>query len=102
MLADKLAKEQVDALDKTLGKISSLHTLQVRDLRQGQAEVHGDALFCMLNIFGETLSKVEIDTLANTVVEKQARMQVGSLKNKLAKTKRSALLDKLVARLLGV
>ena len=56
----------------------------------------------MLNIFGETLSEVQIDTLANTVVEKQARMQVGSLKNKLAKTKRSALLDKLVARLLGV
>ena len=46
--------------------------------------------------------EVEIDTLADTVVEKQARMQVGSLKNKLAKTKRSALLDKLVARLLGV
>ena len=68
MLADKLAKEQVDALDKTLGRISSLHTLQVRDLRQGQAEVHGDALFSMLNIFGETLSKVEIDTLAYSII----------------------------------
>ena len=36
------------------------------------------------------------------VVERQRRMQVGSLENTLAKTEKSALLDTLVARLLGV
>ena len=36
----------------------------------------------MLNIYGETLSEVEIDTLYETLVERQARIQVGSLENK--------------------
>ena len=41
----------------------------------------------MVNIFGDTLSEVEIDTLVDTLVEKQARMQVKSLKNTLTKKK---------------
>ena len=102
MLAYRLAEEQVDTLEKTRACITSLHTVRVRNARQGRAKVHGDALCCMLNIFGETLSEVEIDTLDETLVERQARMQVGSLENTLAKTEKSALLDKLVARLLGV
>ena len=35
----------------------------------------------MLNIYGETLSEVEIDTLDETLVERQARIQVGSLEH---------------------
>ena len=52
----------------------------------------------MLKILGETLSVVEIDTLVDTLVERQARMKVKSLKNILAKMERAALLDTLVAR----
>ena len=33
----------------------------------------------MLNILGHTLSEVEIDTLVDTLVERQARIQVKSL-----------------------
>ena len=34
----------------------------------------------MLNILGDTLSEVEIDMLVDTLVERQARMQIKSLK----------------------
>ena len=34
----------------------------------------------MLNILGGTLSEVEIDMLVDTLVERQARMQIKSLK----------------------
>ena len=53
----------------------------------------------MLNTIGETLSEVEIDRLDETLVTRQARKQVASLVNTLAKTEKSALLDTLVARL---
>ena len=68
MLAERLAEEQVDPLDETQAQIPSLHSVQVQDVRQGRAEVHGDALCCMLNTFGEKLSVVEIDKLAETLV----------------------------------
>ena len=45
---------------------------------------------CMLNIRGETLSEVEMCTLVDTLVERQAKMQVKSLKNPLAKSKKAA------------
>ena len=35
----------------------------------------------MLNILGDTLSEVEIDTLVDTLVERQARVVVKSLEN---------------------
>ena len=44
----------------------------------------------MLNIRGETLSEVEMYTLVDTLVERQAKMQVKSLKNPLAKSKKAA------------
>ena len=47
----------------------------------------------MVNIFGDTLSEVEIDTLVDTLVEKQARMQVKSLKNTLTKKKKQVPLN---------
>ena len=53
---------------------------------------------CMLNRRGDTLSEVEMYTL----VEREARMQVKSLKNTLAKKKKAALLDIMVARLSDV
>ena len=56
----------------------------------------------MVNIFGDTLSEVEIDTLVDTLVEKQARMQVKSLKNTLEKKAKQELLDTLAAWLSGV
>ena len=56
----------------------------------------------MLNIIDETLSEVEIDRLDETLVTRQARIQVGSLENTLAKKEKLALLDTLVARLLEV
>ena len=34
----------------------------------------------MLNILGDTLSEVKIDMLVDTLVERQARMQIKSLK----------------------
>ena len=34
----------------------------------------------MLNILSDTLSEVEIDMLVDTLVERQARMQIKSLK----------------------
>ena len=34
----------------------------------------------MLSILGDTLSEVEIDMLVDTLVERQARMQIKSLK----------------------
>ena len=51
----------------------------------------------MLNILGHTLSEVEIDTLVDTLVERQARMQVKSLKNTLEKKAKEVLLDTLAA-----
>ena len=47
----------------------------------------------MVNIFGDTLSEVEIDTLVDTLVEKQARMLVKSLKNTLTKKKKQVPLN---------
>ena len=54
-----------------------------------------DSGCCMLNV----LVEVEIDTLVHTLVERQAKMQVKSLKNTLSKRKKAELLDTLVARL---
>ena len=51
----------------------------------------------MLNILRHTLSEVEIDTLVDTLVERQARMQVKSLKNTLEKKAKEVLLDTLAA-----
>ena len=64
------------------GRITSLYTVRARDARRvtGRAEGHGDAGCCMLNILGDTLSEVEIDMLVDTLVERQARMQIKSLK----------------------
>ena len=56
----------------------------------------------MLNIYGETLSEVEIDTLDETLVESQGGIQVGSLENTLTKKEISALFATLVARVLLV
>ena len=47
----------------------------------------------MVNIFGDTLSEVEIDTLVDTLVERKARMEVKSLKNTLEKKAKQQLLD---------
>ena len=58
-----------------------------------------DAACCKVNVLGDTLSEVEIDTLVDTLVERQATMQVKSLENTLAKRKKAAPLDTLVARL---
>ena len=52
-----------------------------------------NAKFLMLNIFGDTLSEVEIDTLVDTLVERKARMEVKSLKNTLEKKAKQQLLD---------
>ena len=51
----------------------------------------------MLNILGDTLSEVEIDTLVDTLVERQARVVVKSLENTHEKTKKEMLLDTLAA-----
>ena len=58
-----------------------------------------NAIGCMLNKLGVTLSDVENDMLVDTLDERQARMHVKLLTNTLAKKKKPALLDKLVARL---
>ena len=39
----------------------------------------------MVNIFGDTLSEVEIDTLVDTLVARQAKMQLRSHKNTFGK-----------------
>ena len=52
-----------------------------------------NAKFLMLNIFGDTLSEVEIDTLVDTLVERKARMEVKSVKNTLEKKAKQQLLD---------
>jgi len=57
-----------------------------------------DAKCCMLNILGDTLCKVEIDTLVNILVERQHVVQVKSLENTLAKREKEALLQTLAAR----
>ena len=51
----------------------------------------------MLNILGDTLSEVEIATLVDTMVERQARMQVKSLKNTLEKQAKEVLPETLAA-----
>ena len=51
----------------------------------------------MLNIVGNTLSEVEIATLVDTLVDRQARMQVKSLINTLEKKAKEVLLDTLAA-----
>ena len=56
--------------------------------QKGMAMLGGGS--CMLNIRGETLSEVEMYTLVDTLVERQAKMQVKSLKNPLAKSKKAA------------
>ena len=58
-----------------------------------------DAKCCMLNILGDTLSEVEIDTLVDTLVEEQARLEVKSLENRLIKREEEAFLDRLPARI---
>ena len=57
-----------------------------------------NARSCVLTKLGETLSEVDIDTLVDTLVERQARMQIKSLENTQAKKEKAALLDKLAAR----
>ena len=51
----------------------------------------------MLNIIGDPLPEVEIDTLVDTLVERQARIQVKSIKNTLEKNAKQQLLDTLAA-----
>ena len=52
-----------------------------------------NAKFLMLNMFGDTLSEVEIDTLVDTLVERKARREVKSVKNTLEKKAKQQLLD---------
>ena len=49
----------------------------------------------MLNIIGDPLPEVEIDTLVDTLVERQTRIQVKSIKNTLEKKAKQDLLDTL-------
>ena len=56
----------------------------------------------LLNIFGDTLSEVEIDTLVSLWSRGKQGMQVNSLKNTLEKKARQELVDPLAAWVLEV
>ena len=43
-----------------------------------------------LKILGDTLSEVEIDTMVDTLVERQPRLQIKSLKNTVEEKRRGA------------
>ena len=72
---------------KTLGKL----------LAKLKAIAMLDAARCMLNILGDNMSAVEIHTLVDTLVKRQAKLEVKSLKNTRTKRVKEKLLDTLAA-----
>ena len=58
-----------------------------------------ETVYCMLKILCDTLSYVDIDMLVNTLVKRDANVELKSLENTLVKTKKEAPHDNLATRL---